>query len=208
MPLWIEIEDTAGRSITRTRHRPGKRNRPTEFLSPIREVEGVKPLDVTWIRDRTFLCLPDNVESAGGSVDNWSSRDANLRNDVSTTQVAIWDRCRARGGSVSGVQKSDFPKGRRIRSAVRIGVKRINAVVLRGDENDVVNSFAGDRHVWNVERLCVNPAVNRVREQFAEGGLIDIGGCQNSFGGICACAGVIVVLCQDRSLRRGSRRQQ
>ena len=79
--------------------------------------------------------------------------------------------------------------------------------MLCSNENGVMGALASDRNVWNIERLRVNPAVNWVRKQFAEGGLIHIGGCQNRFGGVRAGASIIVVLRQDRSLCQRSRRQ-
>jgi len=89
-------------------------------------------------------------------------------------------------------------RGAELAPSIRVCVEGINAVVLRSDENDVMGALASDRNVWNIERLRVNPAVNRVRKQLAEGGLIYVGGCQNRFGAVCAGASVIVVLCQDR----------
>jgi acetate kinase len=45
-------------------------------------------------------------------------------------------------------------------AGARIRVEGIDAIVFRGDINNVVSSLPRDRHIGNVEWLCVNLTVD------------------------------------------------
>jgi hypothetical protein len=49
-----------------------------------------------------------------------------------------------------------------------VRVKRIDAVVFRGDENDVVDAARGHGEVLHVKRLRLNLAIHGITEHFAE----------------------------------------
>ena len=94
--------------------------------------------------------------------------------------------CRSRSCSVSAVEQTDFPDRFGIRAAIRIGVEGVDRVVLRGNEKDVVDLAVTHRQSGNIEWLGIDTTVYCLREQFAEGVHIHVGGCENGLAGICS----------------------
>ena len=66
----------------------------------------------------------------------------------------------------------DVPEWRR-RARV-VGVKRIDAVVHRGDIKDVSDARIGNRHVWYVEWLGVDVVVDRAGKELAKRCRVDV----------------------------------
>src|SRR6267154_103193 len=88
----------------------------------------------------TFFCLSDHVECAGGWVDHRCAGDADDRNDVDlVADVCAVHDAGAFSGAVRGVKKSNATKWGGIGSRISaIGIERVNAVVLGGDEYHIV----------------------------------------------------------------------
>src|SRR5260370_22492295 len=78
-----------------------------------------------------------------------------------------------------------------IRIAVRI--ERVNAIVLCGDDDDVVHG-GPNGEVGDPQWLGVDGAVHAAREELAEGGGLDAGSCQREFVHVSAVAREIVVI--------------
>ena len=85
-----------------------------------------------------------DVNRAGDRVDYRGAGNPNLRR-----QIAGFPRvdCRNRGHSGSGVDETDVPKGRGVRTGIIVGVKSIDAVMLGRDVDDVVGPLAGNGDV-------------------------------------------------------------
>ncbi len=79
---------------------------------------------------------------------------------------------------------------------VAVGVKRVNAVVLRGHIDDVMHSLTGNGDIGHDQRFRVHLAIYRVGEQLAETVHIDVAGRQYGFIRVRPIARVVVVICQ------------
>src|SRR5580765_8420331 len=146
-----------------------------------------------------FLGAGNDKERAACKVDCGCAADANFTDEC----AAIWsDIRRRRDRDPRGrVDKAGAPQGLRVRADVGIGVEGINAVVHRGDKDNVVGAFAGNREVRDVKRLGVNGAIHPAVVDFAEAVDVDVYGSQVGFVGIKAGAGIVVVAGKDVYLR-------
>src|SRR6267154_444223 len=156
----------------------------------------------------TFFCLSDHVERAGGWVDHRCAGDADDRNDVDlVADVCAVHHASACSGPVRGVKKSDAPKWGSIGGwRIAVGIESVNAVVLGGDEYHVVlraslGCAGAHGYSWNIKRLRVNVAVHRVGEELSELTGTHIGRREDSFTGVGAGTGDIVMLREHRDLR-------
>src|SRR5262249_16875203 len=134
------------------------------------DVEGVQPLHVVGGAADDLLGLDHDVHRVGAAVDDRRPGDADLGHDVAGDNVGLGDR----GDAVGRVDETALPE-----RAAAVAVEGVDAVVLRGREDDVVRALAGDGQVGHVQRLRVGVAVDRVVEQVAEVGRVDVGGGQD-----------------------------
>src|SRR5438046_2422858 len=124
--------------------------------------------------------LADDVECVGAEIDDRRAGDTGFGSDIAKTSAyeAPGTGCHrsfTRRAAMSRVDEIGMPERRaRIRIAVRI--ERVNAIVLCGDDDDVVYGGA-DGKVGNPQRLGVDGAVHAAREELAEGGGLDAGRC-------------------------------
>src|SRR5262249_32669838 len=143
---------------------------PAKFLATVRDVKGMQALEVAAV----FFRLTDHVHRVRTGVDRGRSCNADLGIDVGSAQITVRYRGCTGSRSVSGVQQGNFPKRIRVRAAVAVGIKGVDAVVLCSHKNDVVRALSRDRDVGDVERLRVNLSVDRLREKLAKVGGIDV----------------------------------
>ena len=97
-------------------------------------------------------------------------------------EVTPCDRLDGRAGQrrFTGLEQRDLPE--RSAGAVVVGVEGVDAVVLSGDEEDVVFG-AVDGEVGNQQRLAIGIAVDLVGEELAEGMAVTLAGVSDvSFG--------------------------
>src|SRR6267143_5482683 len=132
------------------------------------------------------LRLADDVDCACARIDHRSTRDADLRSQI--TKVAA--NMAARYGrftwspAMRGINQVLLPKGC---AGAGISVERIQTVTLRGDKNDVV--FGGvDGQIPGPERLGIYGAIDRAREQLSECRGIHDGGGQSVLFGVGSVA--------------------
>src|SRR5262249_25900316 len=151
--------------------------------------EGVQAL----VEDALLLRHGLDVDRTALGVDDRGGGDADFGADVGAVEhVTGMDHADAG----RGVEAAVLPKDAVVvapRGAAGSGHGG-SAVVLRGDEDDVVNALAGDVDVGQHQRLGVNLAVNRHRIQPAEGVGVDVGRGQDGFVEVGAGAGVVGVV--------------
>ena len=164
-------------------------NRPAEFLGPGRDVERVEGVGVHGTSGGDRLGLGGDVERAGGRVDNGRAGDADLGGQVTLPGLSRRDG----GDALRRVDEAIVPE----RGAGFVGVEGVDTVVLGGDEDDVVNSLARDRHASHVEGLGVDRAVDRVGELHAEVRRVDVRRVQDRLIEVLAGPRVIVVISED-----------
>jgi hypothetical protein len=86
------------------------------------------------------------------------------------------------------------------------GIERVDAVLVGGDVDHVVDAAAWNRHAGDIERLRVDLVVDRAFEQLAEFAHVDVGRREHRFVEVGASAGGVVMVCGDARLsarRRG-----
>src|ERR1700688_2194434 len=73
-------------------------------------------------------------------VDDGGGADTNLRINVSGTRLDIgrWNSRCSRRGSMSRAEHAGLPQGPTIHAAIAVGVKRVNRVMFRNHEKNVV----------------------------------------------------------------------
>src|SRR5207245_579716 len=121
------------------------------------QIERVQSLVQAHSAAVTFRRTRQNIHGAGGHVDCGCRGDADLRRNEAAGHVAIRDG----RDSGAGVDEADLPKRR---SGLAGSVEGIDAIVLSGDEEYVVDAFPGDLQVGDVERLRVNVSIHWDRE--------------------------------------------
>ena len=80
---------------------------------------------------------------------------------------------RNRRDAVRRVGEAVDPERRGVGALIAVGIEGVDRVVLGGHEDDVVRD-AVDRQVRHVQRLGVDVAVDRLREELAEVRGIDV----------------------------------
>jgi hypothetical protein len=114
----------------------------------------MQSLDVSRRGAGDLFGLGDDVEGIGGRVDDRCAGDADFWCDVGCADVAVRDGC----DTLGGVDERVFPEVA-LRGVIPFGVEGVNAVMLGGDEEDVVRPLAGDRDARLEQRLGVDVAV-------------------------------------------------
>ncbi len=148
-------EDYRAAALARARVGRLNRHRAAIPLLARRNVERVQPMNVA----TGFLGHGDRVYSAGLRIDHRRAGNADFRHDLSAAGVLVGHSSNAG----RGVQKADVPQ-----QHPGIGIESVDAIVLGGHVYRVVDALAGDVHVGHDQRLGVDVAVHRVREQPAE----------------------------------------
>src|ERR1700686_2476583 len=98
-------------------------------------------------------CPSKSVKRLAQQIDHRRGGDADIRLNERTLHVA-----RGNGGDLLlRIEKTDLPE--RFAGA-GIGVKSVNAIAFRGDEDDIVHAFAGDFDLRDVQRLSINVAID------------------------------------------------
>src|SRR5271170_798429 len=103
----------------------------------------------------------ENIQRAGFCVDHWSRGDTDFGLDEWALDIVRGNESDA----AFSIEETDLPQ-RRVGGAG--GIEGINAVVLGGDEEDVVEALAGNFDSWNEQRLGVNCAVDSEGAEFGE----------------------------------------
>src|SRR6267143_3771146 len=96
---------------------------------------------------RNFLSNSDNVQCSGCRIDDGSAGNSRLDRHVggaTVAGVAGSDRCNA----CSWIDKTYFPERARTQA---LRFEGIDAIVLRGHVNDIVETLPGNAHVGHVE---------------------------------------------------------
>src|SRR6267143_6307708 len=101
--------------------------------------------------------LRDYIKSFPRSVDGGGPGDPYLRRDVGLGDCGTLRH----GDAFRGIDKASLPDGR---CALAVSIKRVDAVVLGGDEDYVARSAARNAEVRNIERLRVDLAIYVARE--------------------------------------------
>ena len=147
--------------------------------------------------------LGDDVKGEGGGVDDGCSGDADVGVDVTDVDVLVGDP------GLVGSEKGDSPEVA-LRGVVAVGVEGVDAVLLGGDEEDVVDGVVGEGEGGEVERLRVDVADDGKAEELAEGGDADVGGSEEGLLALDPNSRVGVLLRRDTLAegREGQKKQQ
>src|SRR5262249_20344220 len=152
----------------------------------------VQLVDVVVAVAADLLGLGGDVEGVGGVVDDRGAGDADLGHDVVAADVAVGHG----GDAVGGVDEAALPVHAAALAGAAggpVGVEGVDAVVLRGGEDDVARAAAGDGQVGLVERLGVDVAVHGVAVQLAEVAGVDVGGGEHLLARVMAGEEIVVV---------------
>src|SRR6267378_1522157 len=171
------------------------RNGTARLFISIRQIQRVETLE-----KREWTCngrLADDVERVGAGIDDRRTGDTGFRSDIAKTsayQARGTGRHRSftRRAAMGRVDQIGMPE-RRARICIAVRIERVNAIVLCGDDDDVVHGGANGE-VGNPKWLGVDSAVHGAREELAEGGGLDVGSCQRKFVHVGAVAREIVVI--------------
>src|SRR5690349_11115589 len=107
----------------------------------------------------TFVGEGIYVKGVGGEINDTRAGDADFRRDVVIRAVTIGEVVvRHHGGS----SKVCLPDESAVRAGIAVGVKGINAVVLSGDENNIVCSLTRDGEAGDVKGLAIGLTVEAV----------------------------------------------
>jgi hypothetical protein len=181
---------TADVAVARARCTGGQVHRAAKFFRTRGEVERVKTLVESGI---IGFALLDDVDRAGERVDHGRAGDADFGNEVGA--ICIFD---GRNGSAALGEQLRMPV-----TVTGVGIKRVDAIVLGGDVDDIARAEARDVDTRCHERLRVHVPIHAAREQSFEDVGTDIGWCENRFVGVRARAQVVVVVGKHTDLSVG-----
>ena len=116
----------------------------------------MQALDIRCRRTGDLLGRGDDIEGIGGRVDDGCAGDTDFRSDVVGADVAVRDGRHALGGVDEGV----LPEVT-LRGVVPLGVEGIDAIMLRGDEKEVVRPLGRDGDPGLDQGLGVDVTVGR-----------------------------------------------
>src|SRR2546421_8524754 len=103
-------------------------NRRRYFIMTSSDIKGMKALE----KCAVFFGRSYNIQRARICIDDWSTGDANFWHDIIATDVAARDG----RNTVCRIDKTLMPECQR--RALLIGVKCIDAIVLRCHEDDIM----------------------------------------------------------------------
>src|ERR1700737_4921939 len=195
LPFSVETQGASGTAGAGSRPASSKDNRATKFLSTCSDIKSVQSLYVC----AALLRFPHDVNRLGGHVNHRSARDADFGNKVVAADLLIRNGGGAWSRSMGGIQQRDLPQRLGIRAKVAIRIKGIDAVMLRGDERDVVRRTGLGRprshgDARQVQGLGINIPVHELCEELAKRAGVHIRRHENGFVGIGPGPGDIVVL--------------
>src|SRR6266446_2770875 len=183
MPQRIKGNICAVRPYSRAADRSRNDHRAPGLFRAGSDVERVKPPEVL----PGFLSDCGNIHGPGARVDDGCTRNSYLATNRTAADVLRRKRRDSRGG----INKTSLPQRR---AACGIGVKCVDAIVLRHNKNDVVRALPRDQEVRHVKRLTVNGAIHGYGKELAELNRIHIARCQDRFLQVLAGPEIIVVL--------------
>src|SRR5262249_54000562 len=164
------------------------------------DVQGVQLFHVVGNTTANLFRPRQRVERVGGAVNDRSPGNTDLRHNVRVPEF----RGRDRGDTVRGVDEAGLPElvdGKPRRRAVD-EVKGVDAVVLGGDKGHVVR-IAADHQVGLVERLRVQGAVDRLGNEPAKVGRVDVAEGQRLLLQVLTVQEQVVMKAQDIDVGRG-----
>ena len=171
-------------------------HRPAKLLRARGNVEGMEPLHIVGAVDSDFLRFRDDVQGPGLVVDDGSTGDADFGH-----HVTAFDDVNG-GNSADSVGEIGEPDVPVLAEAGVVGIERVDAVVLGGDEHDVATAPTGNVNIRHIQWLRVDVAVDRIREQPAERAGADIVRPQDGFVEILPRSRVVIVVGQDPGIHR------
>src|SRR5579885_2192431 len=93
-----------------------------------------------------------------------------------------------------GSDETVMPERRGVPSGTGIRVECVDAIVLGGHENNIVDALTRNTHQGHVERLSIDLPVHRAREDLAEPGRIHVGKSQDGFLQVLPGTGEVIVI--------------
>ena len=151
----------------------------------------------------TFVSEGGEKQSASGEVNHRRAHNAHLGSDIMIGTVTIAEI--VVGGHRRDSQ-ADLPIQAPVGTRIAVGIACVHTVVHRRHKHDVVRALPRNGKARDDERLGIDLAVHRISEKPAEGVGIDVSGGKNSFVGVLAGAGEVIVVGQDVDLRFGAQR--
>jgi hypothetical protein len=140
----------------------------------------------------TLFTFRDHEDGSRIDVNDRGGADANLGMDVRCAYICRRHAGRARGGPMGRADHARLPEGPTIGSAVAIGVEGVNSIVFCSNKDYVMRSLVRQGEIADIERLCINLAIDRVAKQLAKRIGIDIGRSKNGLLRILALMGIVI----------------
>jgi hypothetical protein len=167
---WIERDLPILRIATIAGDGSGNHLRTTKLFRTSRDSQGMKTLEIFVVADgMPDLRAREDVESSACEIDHRRRCNSDLGADESALHIVGRERPLAAGF----VEETYLPE-RRI--AWSIDVESVNAVMLGGDEDEVVSSFAGHFDVRQIEWLRINRAIDLKGSEFPKLFRVDVEG--------------------------------
>src|SRR5260370_2201895 len=152
-----------------------------DSIRSVGHVDGVKALNVVSVAADCFPAFDDKIQYVRVRINDRRACNSYFGANISRARIPVWYRCDRGGaerivdvaGGVGYVQKSALPEHR---SAGGTGVDGVEAVVLGGNEDHVMNpggaslrvSSIGDGDTSFDKGFGINLAVHGSREKLAE----------------------------------------
>src|SRR5262249_52335055 len=115
-----------------------------DLVGTVGQVDGVQPLDVVSDAADDLLGLGDQGEIVAGRVKDRRAGDADLDRDVGVVHVVRGDGSDARGPGQATIEKAILPQDDAMAILVAdVGVDGVQAVVLGGNEDRIMNTLVG-----------------------------------------------------------------
>src|SRR5262245_18693071 len=147
-----ERNETVHRTITRSLDASCDQDWTAKLLRSGCDVQGMKALGKATI----LLRLCRQIHGVRCQVDDWSARNADLRNQISATHVtAGYAR-----NSVGRINQTLLPQRRGIQAGIVVGIKRVDAVMLGDYVDDVVRTQSRNVYVGHVKGLSIDLPVH------------------------------------------------
>jgi hypothetical protein len=148
----------------------------------------VQPLHVVAI----LFALGDHEDGSRVEVNHRGGADANFRMDVRCADIGGRHGGRPRRGPMSGADHARLPEWPTIGSAVVVGVEGVYRIMFCSNKDYVMRRLVRQGEIADIERLCINLAIDRVAKQLAKRIGIDIGRSKNGLLRILALMGIVI----------------